>query len=479
LEKSLIKNTGIYFIVNLLSQFAVFVLWIIIAGVLSPLEVGVYALAIFIVDFFGAFAIFGLNSAITRFYYSEESVQEVFFNSLIILIASIIISVAALFLSAGFISWFIPGISGILNGNIFLFNSLILTSSIYNFALSHYSALKRTLLYAKVSLSQTILFFLFALLFLYIKLGILGIFYALFISYSIPALLFIFQEIKSLSFRFFSIKIIKSLLHYSIPMMLYSILGTIVMYAGRIFLDKYASISTLGVYGFFLIVMLQINAIWSTFNKAWTPEIFSQLKENKKRALENVKSMAFISSFVYSIFFIMLIIFKQVGLLGLFIKPIYLSNIYILYILLLAPLFTGIYTSAYPLFYYKKKTGMILMISIALNFLSIALTFFMVKSFSQMGAALSYFISSALSVFVFLFAFKKDMGISSSIIKWALFVFSAAVLGIYIFLETSSSILLLFIFVAIALLAYKFGSLSKKQYLLVSLWKDIGFKFKV
>ena len=478
MTKTLIKNTGIYFIANLLSQAAVFVLWIIIAKILSPSEVGIYVLAIFIVDFFGAFALFGLNSAITRFYYSDEAREEIFLNSLIIFVVSNIASLILLFLSVNFLSWMLPSISVFLNSSIILFSLLVIASSFYNLALSHYSAFKKAFLYAKTSLLQTILFFSFSLLFLYFGFGILGIFYALFISYLIPTLLFILDEIKILSFRLFSIKIIKSLLHYSIPMMLYSTLGTVVMYIGRIFLDRYASLSTLGVFGFFLAMALQVAAIWATFNRAWTPEIFSQLKENKERALDNVKTMVFLSSFFYSLLFIFLIILKQSGFLGLFLEPVYLSNIYILYILLLGPLFTGIYTAAYPLFYYKKKTKIILLVSVILNLADIALTFFMVKTLGQTGAALSYFISSVLSLFVLLLVFKKDMEISSDIIKWSLFVLLLSCIGIGVFLETSSGVLLLVVFGIIAFFAYKFGSISKKYYLLGSVLAGIKSKFK-
>jgi len=260
--------------------------------------------------------------------------------------------------------------------------------------------------------------------------------------------------------------------------MLYSTLGTVVMYIGRIFLDRYASLSTLGVFGFFLAMALQVAAIWATFNRAWTPEIFSQLKENKERALDNVKTMVFLSSFFYSLLFIFLIILKQSGFLGLFLEPVYLSNIYILYILLLGPLFTGIYTAAYPLFYYKKKTKIILLVSVILNLADIALTFFMVKTLGQTGAALSYFISSVLSLFVLLLVFKKDMEISSDIIKWSLFVLLLSCIGIGVFLETSSGVLLLVVFGIIAFFAYKFGSISKKYYLLGSVLAGIKSKFK-
>jgi O-antigen/teichoic acid export membrane protein len=476
LTKTLIKNSGIYFLTNLLSQGAVFILWFIIAGVLSPADVGIYALAIFIVDFFGAFAILGLNSTITRFYYSEEANEEIFFNSFLIFIISNIASLALLLFSINFISWLLPSVSNTLNNSIILFSLLIIASSFYNFVLSHYSALKKSFLYAKISLLQTVLFFGLSLIFLNFKFGILGIFYALFISYLTPSIVFLFYEVKGLSTKLFSREIIKSLLHYSVPMMLYSTLGTIVIYSGRIFLDRFASLSDLGIFSFFLVIVLQVNAIWATFNKAWTPEIFSQLKENKEKALENIKSMVFITSFFYSIFFILLLVLNQIGFLGLFLKPIYLENIYILYILLLAPIFTGIYTAVYPLFYYRKKTKIILIISVVLNFIDILITFYLVKNYGQIGAALSFSLVSALSLFVFLFSFKKDMNIPSKIIKWSLLVFTLIFIGEFLSFKFYSYSILVVTYMVVALLSYKFGSLESIKDFFALTWKDIKNK---
>ena len=113
-----------------------------------------------------------------------------------------------------------------------------------------------------------------------------------------------------------------------------------------------------------------------------------------------------------------------------------------------------------------------------LNFLDIIITFIMVKFFGETGAALSFAILSSLSLFVFLFAFKRDMGISTEIIKWSLLAFFLSYLGIYIYLVTSSSISLLIIFGLIAFFAYKFGSISKKYYLLEPMLEGIKSRFK-
>jgi O-antigen/teichoic acid export membrane protein len=255
-------------------------------------------------------------------------------------------------------------------------------------------------------------------------------------------------------------------------MMLYSTFGTIVMYIGRIFLDRQASLSTLGIYGFFLVITLQVNALWSTFNRAWTPEVFSKFKENRQKALSDIKTMTYFCSFLYLCFFCFFILISKTGILALLIKQEYLTNINIFFILLLGPLFTGIYTISYPLYYYEKKTKVVLLISIILNIADIFLTFFMVKYFNQIGAALSYFLFSAITVFVFALSFKKSMEISQEIITWPSVLFILMIISVFLFLKTSSDILF-FAFLAIsAFLAYRLGELGKNKHLISEVIKD-------
>lgn len=470
MSTSVFKNTGIYFLTNLLSQGAVFIFWIIAANILSPAEIGIYALVIFVVDFFGVFAVFGLDSAITRFYYSDEKTEEIFCNSSSIFLFSSIFSIIMLSLCAGFITWLIPNLNVFLTKDIFLFYILVIASSLYTMALIHYAALKKAVWYAKISLSQTVIFFILSILFLFLNFKILGVLYALIISYLISSSIFLFKEMRVFSLnKFFSVKIIKSILGYSLPMFLSAVLGIIVAYFGRLLLTAYTNLSVLGIYSFFLTITLQINALWSIFNRSWTPKIFSMMKEDKKNALEQVKIIAFFSSFFSLLFFAGFIILVKFGFFSLFLKPVYLSNISVLYILFMALIFNGIYTATYPLYYYHKKTHLILIISVIFNIINIILTFFMVRGFGQTGAALSFLFSSIISLSIYLFVFRKIIDIPVKIIQWFIFLSCLVLSGILIFLITSSDILL-FVFVAIgAYLAYNVGELDKKKYLLIEL----------
>lgn len=468
MAKELVKNTGIYIFIGFFAQAIIFLLWIILAWWLVPSQIGIYALVLFVIEFFSAINIFGLDAAITRFYYVKERVTSILGNALVIFSGSSIFTLLLFFSTAKFIPLFVPGLSNILEENLPLFGAIILANSATNFALVHYMALKKALFYAKFQLLKTLFFFFISLILVYSGLGILGVFYAMLGSSLLIVALFIVNEKKIISFRTISPQIAKNMISYSFPLVTCAALGIVSGYFGRLLLDRYTDLATLGVYSFFLMLTLQINGLWSSFSRAWTPEIFSKFLENKKEAIENIKFMTFLLSFLYLSAIALFIILGKLFLFNLIFKEIYLSNIYIFYILLLMPLFSGIYIVSYPLYYYEQKTRRILFISLGLSLVTIFLTFFMVKSFSQNGAALSVFIMSIFTTFAYLFAFQRIMQIPSKIINWTLFLSVLMTFNVLILLKTFSSILFLIFIILSLILTYKKGNLSEKKYLFFS-----------
>ncbi len=159
MAKELIKNTGIYIIAAFFSQALIFLLWIVLAWWLVPSQIAIYTLVMFIIQFFSAISIFGLDSAIRRLYYTKESTFSILSNAFTIFLGSSFLSLFLFFLTARFIPLFIPGLSNILEENLVLFLAIIFTNSVANFALVHYTALKKATSYAKLNLLK-ILFFL-------------------------------------------------------------------------------------------------------------------------------------------------------------------------------------------------------------------------------------------------------------------------------------------------------------------------------
>lgn len=473
MPKELIKNTGIYIIIGLITQGFIFLLWILLAWWLVPSQIGIYALVMFVIEFFSAISIFGLDSAITRFYYTKEKVSFILSNALIIFFCSSFLSLFLFFSTVKILPHFIPGLSNILGENLILFLAIIFANSLANFAFVHYFALKKAIFYAKLQLFKALFFCFFSLALVYFGFGILGVFYALLFSSLLVVILFIIKERKTISFQVISPQIMKNITSYGFPLMFYSTLGVIVLYFGRILLDKYTDLATLGVYSFFLILTLHINGLWSSFNRAWTPEIFSKFSKDRKKIIEDVKFMAFFSSFIYLLILFLFIIIGEIFLFKSVFREIYLSNINLFYILLLVPLFTGIYTAGYPLYYYENKTRRILFISLLLSAINILLTLFMVRFFDATGAAISFLIVAMLSPLVYLLAFKKIMQIPKEIISWTLILSTLMIVSVGALLKTSSHFLFLTFIILGAILAYKIGNLSEKKNLFFNLLKDI------
>jgi O-antigen/teichoic acid export membrane protein len=272
---------------------------------------------------------------------------------------------------------------------------------------------------------------------------------------------------------------IKSMTLYGSPLMLYSLLGIITTYCGRILLYKYSSLVSLGVYSFFLTLVIQINGLWSNFNRAWTPEIFSQFADAKDKAIENIKNIFFIACFSYLSLISIIVILGKIFLFKLIFNEKYFLNIHIFYILLLAPLFTGIYTTAYPFYYYKKKTTKILYISLATSILNIIITYFFVKYYSQNGAALSWLLISILNSFIYLLSFRRSMEIPLTMINLTLFIGILMIFNIVILFKTHSHIFFSLICIAGAILFFKVGGLNKKKYIIIESLQKIKEKLNL
>ena len=360
--------------------------------------------------------------------------------------------------------------------------AIIITSALANFTLVYYSALKKALVYAKIQIIQILLISVLSIIFIYIGLSIRGLLFAKLIASLCTITIFLISEKKHIRLSIVSRKLLKKILIYAVPLMLQTTIGIIMMYYGRLLLEHFTSLETFAIYSFFMLLTIQVNQLWSYFNKAWTPKIFSDLESNKNNdgnsVKNNITTAAFIFSFLYLIGIAILIILGKLFLFKLVFKDIYLTHLNILYILLIPPLFSGISIITYPLYYYKNKTHKILYTSLYVIVLNIILTFFLVKYFNEVGAAVSTFIIACFNLLFFIFTYKKLMQIPRQLIGWSITITLVMALNISLLILTNSYVLFTLITLAGAYLAFLKGKLSQKKYLLTLLIKSIPFPNK-
>jgi len=463
MQGGIFKNTGIYLLTGAVGQALVFVLWILLARWLAPEEIGIYTLILFLIELFSAIGILGLDAAVTRFYYSDVPVAKVLNNALAILAFGNIISIASFFIAAPFISVFLPDVSGLLEDHLFLVSCTIVANTIANFVLVHYAALKNAVSYSLLQFIKIFFLFSLSIALVIAGFGVPGILYALFLSSSVVALVSFVRERKTKPFGTTRVPILKDLAAYGFPLFLLSISNVFVTYFSRILLDMYTSLATLGIFSFFLSLTIQINGLWSSFNRAWTPEFFSRLPDHREKAMDELISLGYLMSFLYLAAVGILIVAGNIFLFASIFKSVYISNINLFYILLLGPLFTGIYTIAYPLYYFEKKTSRILLVSLALSAVNFGLTFFMIRFYHQTGAALSYVVISIITAFAYLLSFRKSMSIPAEIFRWTLVLSVLAIAGIIIILTTESAFLFFVVILGGILLSFTKSRLLQRS----------------
>lgn len=476
MSKELIKNTGTYLFTGFAGQGLVLLLWILLARWLSPEQIGLYALALFLIDIFGVLCISGLDAVITRFYYSGVRTSSVLNHAVVIFSFSSFLTVLLFLAVSPLILMLIPGLHAFLDHHLLLTAAVIIATSMANFSLAHYTALRKALSYSTLVFSKTLLFCGLAALLVYLGFGVPGILYGLLLSSSAIVIFFFFTEID-FSRLSMEPRLIGEMASYGFPLLLYAASNVIAAYFGRILLDRYTDLATLGIYSFFLTLTLQINGLWSSFNRAWTPEVFSRFEKDQASARDRILFMGYAASFFYLSILVLFLASGRIFLFDFLFDEAYLSKLEIFHILLLAPLFSGIYTVAYPLYYYENKTGKILAVSLILNLLNVGLAFLMIRLFHETGAALSYLLISVLTVFVYLFAFRKSMAVAGEMIRWSVILTLLMGFNIAVLLATSSSLLFLSVSAGAAAYSFRKVRLSNQRIGLKAFFEEIRNRF--
>lgn len=86
-----------------------------------------------------------------------------------------------------------------------------------------------------------------------------------------------------------------------LPMTAYGALGLLSDYTGRLLLDRQASLSELGVYQFYFQIAVQVNGLWASLNRAWTPYIFRVMSRDRAGAFQVVRRAIALLSALYAL----------------------------------------------------------------------------------------------------------------------------------------------------------------------------------
>lgn len=418
-KKSLIKNSGIYSLVQILQKAIGLFLLPVYTSLLSPADKGITDVVQPIVAFLSIFYTLALNSAVVRFYvdYKENKkelkefwgtcISFVILNSFIITIILILFKDILLLPVAkgiNFYPYILLGLVSItLNPIYIIFQSTLQAkeeSSTYGL---------NNLLYFIVNLSLNILFV------VVFRIGALGVLLSLAIT---DTIFFIYTLIKFIPTITISIKknYLIQALKYSLPLLPHSLSGWAVSMIDRIFLNGYEGLAVPAIYSTGAQFANIINVITVAVNQAYVPWFFSKMKDKKKNEAEIVKTAEYIT-ILYCFLAMGMSLFGP-EIFKIMVDDAYSEGWKVIPLLSFSFVFNGIYYFyVNPLFYNKKGVKFIALGTVTGAILNSVLNVVFIPKYSMVGAALASLIAMLVSCILVYIISRVIEPIKLSIIK--------------------------------------------------------------
>lgn len=429
-KKNLLKNSGIYSLVQILQKAIGLFLLPVYTSLLSPIDKGITDVVQPLVAFLSIFYTLSLNSAVVRFYvdYKENNkelkefwgtcISFVILNSFILTIILIIFKdVLLLPIAKGinFYPYIILGLISITFNPIYtIFQSTLQAkeqSAIYGL---------NNLLYFIINLSLNIFFV------VVLRVGALGVLLALAITDTIFFIYTLIKFIPTITMKIKKSYLVQAL-KYSLPLLPHSLSGWAVSMIDRLFLNGYEGLAVPAIYSTGSQFANIINVITVAVNQAYVPWFFEMMKDKEKNESEIIK-IAEYTTIIYCFLAMGMSLFGP-EIFKIMVDDAYSEGWKVIPLLSFSFVFNGIYYFyVNPLFYNKKGVKFIAIGTFTGAILNSLLNILLIPKFSMMGSALASLISMMLSCILVYLISKKIEPIRLNILK--LFFFVAVFLAI-------------------------------------------------
>jgi O-antigen/teichoic acid export membrane protein len=397
------RNIINYLSSGIINQVSTLFFWIVVAKYSNPEMLGEAHVYLLYVDLAVVFSIFGADSVIYKYYFSDKNKTEVFSASMLLaLIGYLLFLLVATFFQIFNFSR--------LNSYLFFFLILqVFLNVCLNLIYAELISQKLSKKYLVLNIIRAFSFLIIAFLIFYFS----GNKFSLQLTY-------ISSLIIALYFnrRIFLIKInyrkedFMEFFYYAVPFMLYGFSGIIHSYLNRLLALTLLSKTSFAIFAYFYIFYAAVESLLSNLNKSWTPFIFSKFKTSSS---EVVEVMLFASSALIACYSLILFSFSfltESGIIKYLLQDLYLKNINNLFTVLLAPIFLIYFLSINPSITYSiNSKKMFLVNAFKVLFLSIV-SCFLISKYSLIGASISVIGTSLFQLLLFLIFYRKTIKIT-------------------------------------------------------------------
>ena len=392
----LVKNYAKVFSVDILVKLSSFILLPVYLKLMTQEAFGLYTYLLAIISSFSLVMNFGLYVAQSKLYQDFHDEGER--GSLLYTINVMLLSFLSISLVVTYFTGFDYHIVALLFKNKIDYSSyrnsvfLAITVSVYSFMLFNYFLTSQSIKHVQLYNFLRLIFvngIVISLLYFYKADSVMV---RLKFTYLVElSFLFVFGPLYIKAMRTkFNKELARKSLTLALPVMLSAVLGLVLNFSDRFFLEKYGNFKDLAVYNLGFVLAGIIPMMFMTFQNIWLPHFFKEknLQANKEKTFKIIIKIAvflFLLSLLIIITFKLLLVFHIIDLK-------YGKVLYLLPILLLTQLFSAVTPlySNYIVFF--EKTFIALYIGVPLAVGSIFLNLWLIPRYGLYGAAFSSFL---------------------------------------------------------------------------------------
>jgi O-antigen/teichoic acid export membrane protein len=414
----MIKNSAIYVFGLLISKGIFYLLTPLYTMYLTPTEYGFISLFNTIVNLLSILFVFGMNSALTRYFVDQDDVigkKELVSTVLTFLVfLSVLLTTIMVLLKD-----FIQNTFFQFSDSSQVFYMLIILSATSIFQLIPLTILRmeeKALKFVIFSVSESIFIISFSFLALsFLKGNSIDAIIALVVARLVMVIFYLVYVLRYLDYKIliFNSKLMKNLLLYAIPLIPHSLALWINNLGDRIILEKNLGLSEVGIYSLGAQFSSLLMLVITSFSQAFTPAYFKKLKSNSMDQKE------FDNIFLISLGFISIsaiVVFEATPyIIDLITNESFSYNYNFVGILLFSTVFQLFYIFGFaPLSYYKKNVD-ITKVTFLAAIINLGGNLLLVPILGILGSAIANVLSYLIR---FLLVYYLSNKLTKGIYKW-------------------------------------------------------------
>ena len=392
----LVRNYAKVFSVDILVKLSNFLLLPIYLKLMTQEAYGLYTYLLAIISIFSLVMNFGLYIAQSKLYQDFQDEEER--GSLLFTINIMLLTFLSICLMVTYFAGLDYHLVAILFKNKIDYGSyrnsifLAITVSVYSFMLFNYFLTSQNIKHVQLYNFLRLIFINGIVISLLYFLKADSVMVRLKFTYVLElSFLFIFGPLYIRAMRRkFNLKLAKKSLTLALPVMLSAVLGLVLNFSDKFFLEKYGNFKDLAIYNLGFTLAGIIPMMFMTFQNIWLPHFFREKniqlnKEKTYRVILKIAVFFFFLSLLIIITFKLLLVFQIID-----VK--YGKVLYLLPILLLTQIFSAITPlySNYIVFF--EKTFIAIFIGFPLAIGSVILNLWLIPKYGLYGAAFSSFL---------------------------------------------------------------------------------------